>query len=63
MQGDVQSKVHAFKGNQDVPILGTNHFSGVERKPITQYALTAKGKKSLRKHLDALEALIEQAML
>lgn len=33
----------------------------IDRKPVSHYALTAKGKKALRGHLDALENLIAQA--
>lgn len=37
----------------------SKHF--LDRKPVTHYALTAKGKKALRVHLNALEDLISQA--
>jgi DNA-binding MarR family transcriptional regulator len=33
----------------------------LERKPVTWYSLTEKGKKSLRTHLDAMERLIKRA--
>ena len=34
-----------------------------ERRPVTWYALTAKGKRALSQHLDGLQRLIEQARL
>ena len=33
----------------------------ISRKPVSTYLLTAKGKKALRAHLDALDWLISQA--
>jgi DNA-binding PadR family transcriptional regulator len=33
----------------------------VERKPVTWYSITAKGRKALRAHLAALERMIGQA--
>jgi len=33
----------------------------VDRKPVTWYSITAKGRKALRAHLSALERLIGQA--
>ena len=33
----------------------------VNRKPVTWYSLTAKGRKALRSHLDAMSRLIAQA--
>jgi DNA-binding PadR family transcriptional regulator len=33
----------------------------VERKPVTWYAIAAKGRKALRAHLDGLGKLIAQA--
>ena len=32
-----------------------------QRRPVTWYALTAKGKRSLSQHLDGLQRLIEHA--
>jgi DNA-binding MarR family transcriptional regulator len=32
-----------------------------ERRPVTWYELTAKGKRALKQHLGALEQLIQQA--
>ena len=33
----------------------------VDRKPVTWYALTARGRKALRSHLDAMTRVIAQA--
>lgn len=33
----------------------------VERKPVTWYALTAKGRRALRAHLDAMSRMIRHA--
>ena len=33
----------------------------VERKPVSWYAITAKGRRALRSHLDALGRVIAQA--
>lgn len=35
--------------------------SFVDRKPVSRYALTAKGRKCLKRHLDAIEALIRRS--
>lgn len=34
--------------------------SFVDRKPLTRYKITEKGKTAFRKHLDALEVVIRQ---
>jgi DNA-binding MarR family transcriptional regulator len=31
------------------------------RKPVSRYSLTAKGRKSLKRHIEALDALIRNA--
>lgn len=33
----------------------------VERKPVSWYALTPEGRKALKEHLDALEAIVREA--
>jgi len=35
----------------------------VDRKPVSWYAITARGEKTLKSHLDALSRLIAQANL
>jgi DNA-binding PadR family transcriptional regulator len=32
-----------------------------DRRPVTWYALTAKGRRALSQHLDGLQRLIEEA--
>lgn len=34
-----------------------------DRKPVSRYTLTPKGRKNLKRHLDAIEALIRQAKI